>query len=97
VIGYTLTRLLTIVSLLSICIFESNLSILHLTKRAFYSSSCIASTRWRRRDKLDEFDEMEDDDDEDEDGHDFEDEEEEAVHVEDDEQLEDILDHDLSW
>lgn len=64
---------------------------------SFFSPGCPSSSRWRRRDKLDEFDEMEDEEDDDEDGHDFEDEEEETAHVEDDEQLEDILDNDLSW
>ena len=51
--------------------------------------SCIASSRWRRRDKLDEFDETHDDD--------VYEDDEEAVHVEDDEQLDDILDNDLTW
>ena len=62
--------------------------------------SCIASSRWRRRDKLDEFDEMDDDEDEDEDethDDDVYEDDEEAVHVEDDEQLDDILDNDLTW
>jgi hypothetical protein len=58
----------------------------------------MASSRWRRRDKLEEFDEMEDDDDDDDEYHDDDiDDEEETVHVEDDEQLDDILDNDLSW
>ena len=68
-------------------------------KEVDLSCSSGTSSRWRRRDKTEEFDEMEDDEDDEDEGHDDYDvdDEEEAIPVDDDEQLDDILDNDLSW
>ena len=69
-----------------------------LYKPRLYLCSSGTSSRWRRRDKTEEFDEMEDDEeDEDECHDDYDVDDEEAIPVDDDEQLDDILDNDLSW